>query len=180
MATVTTLSRHGTDTNVPNGRHDARDTGATEALVTAAEAAAMLGLSERTIRRKIAANELPSVKSGRSRLIPVSAVMVSRVDDTPDSAVMVSRHDTSDTEPATVLTLVDRIGSLERQVGRLEQERDGLSARLAVAEERLRALPAGQDAPSAAREPLHATHDVKPAADTSSWWRRVLAWLRGM
>ncbi len=146
--------------------------------MTAAEAAVMLGLSERTVRRKIAANALPSVKSGRSRLIPVSAVVVSRVDDTPDSAVMVSRHDTSDAEPATVLALVDRIGGLERQVGRLEQERDALSARLAVAEERLRALPAGQDAPHAAQEPHHGAHPAHVAADTSAparapWWRRL-------
>ncbi len=164
---------------MPNRRHDARDTGAAEALVTAAEAAVMLGLSERTVRRKIAANELPSVKSGRSRLIPVSAVMVSRVDDTPDSAVMVSRHDTSDAEPATVLALVDRIGGLERQVGRLEQERDDLSSRLAVAEERLRALPAGQDASYAAPFAPGEARPREVAPDThvspqSSWWRRLL------
>ncbi len=171
MAIVTTLSRHGMDTDVPNGRHDARDAGATEALITAAEAAAVLGLSERTVRRKIAANELPSVKSGRSRLIPVSAVRVSPMGDTPVGSVVTPRHDTSDTEPATVLALVDRIGGLERQVGRLEQERDDLSARLAVAEERLRALPAGdaavgRSAASGAAERPTTTHSA-PAP----WWR---------
>ncbi len=140
----------------------------------------MLGLSERTVRRKIAANELPSVKSGRSRLIPVSAVMVSRVDDTPDTAVVTPRHDTSDTEPATVLALVDRIGGLERQVGRLEQERDDLSARLAVAEERLRALPDGQDAPLASPAAHHAadTADATPIT-SGSWWQAWRRWLLG-
>ena len=152
---------------MPHGRHDARDSGATEPLVSAAEAAALLGVSERTVRRRIAANELPSVKAGRARLIPVSAVTLSPVGDTGDTAVATDRHDTADAETATVLALVDRIGGLERQVGRLESERDGLAARLAVAEERLRALPAG----------FRSTDDAKPPP--APWWRRWLGRRKG-
>ncbi len=166
-----TMSPCGTDTNMPNGHHDARDMDVTEALVTVAEAAVMLGLSERTVRRKIAANELPSVKSGRARLIPISAVTVSPLDDVSDRLVMASRHDMSDIESATVLTLVDRIGGLERLVGRLEQERDDLAARLAVSEERLRVLPAGQGTPSAAPT-LHREAQLRstPLSRDWRWW----------
>ncbi len=167
------------------GRHDARDTSAAEPLVTAAEAAALLGVSERTVRRRIAANGLPSVKAGRSRLIPVSAVTVSPVDDTADTAAVVPRHDTPDSESATVLALGDRIGGLEREVGRL-------TAELAAAQAQLAALPAGQDAPrtqpaapgaaevpapaftpavAAWRERTTRAVDVDAAEPAPPWWR---------
>lgn len=54
---------------------------------------------------------------------------------------------------------------------------------LRTLEERLKQLTADgdtpTDAPSAAREPQHAVLDIERAADASSWWGRVLAWLRG-
>jgi excisionase family DNA binding protein len=42
--------------------------------VTIEEAAALLGISESSVRRSIAAGELHSIKLGRRRLVPVAAI----------------------------------------------------------------------------------------------------------
>ncbi len=67
--------------------------------------------------------------------------------------------------------LVDRIQSQAERIGRLEAERDALTAEV----ERLRAA---HDAPVLAREPQHEAQPVEPAPDPSvpwwvSWWRRL-------
>ncbi len=94
--------------------------------------------------------------------------------------------------------LVDRIGELEREAGRLQAERDALAERLAddrkladqlvdvlqaerdAALAEVERLKAAQDAPVAAPEPQREAEPADTTPDTSrSWWGRVLVWLRG-
>ena len=44
------------------------------AYLRAGEIARLMGISERTVRRLIASDELPSVKLGGARLVPVEAL----------------------------------------------------------------------------------------------------------
>ncbi len=71
-----------------------------------------------------------------------------------------------------VLQLREEIAFLRQQVERQNHLIAGLIQRVPE-------LPAG-DAPTTRQEPHHAMHDAEPAADTSSWWERMLAWLRGV
>ena len=120
-----------------DGRRDSRDTRGQERLVSVKDAAAILGVSERTVRRKIAANDLPSVKSGTARLIPDSALTLSSHDDTPDTPSI----------PAVVTPLSVDLSPLAAVIERQAAEIARLTGELATAQERLRALGTGQDAP---------------------------------
>ena len=144
------------------GRHDARDAAGTERLINAREAAALLGVSERTVRRKIAAGELVSVKAGAARLIPVTALTLSPHDDTGDkpgvSTVTSPRHDTAALDVTPLATLI------ERQA----QEIARLSAELATARERLRALDAAQAHPAAPGAAHRAETGREPPRP---WWK---------
>ena len=166
------------------GRHDAADA---DPLVSAREAADLLGTSERTIRRRIASGDLPSIKVGGQRRIPLSALGVSSEHDgvTPVSS---RRHDEA-TRPrvmASVMTpavtsppAVD-LSPLAAIIERQAEEIGRLSAELATATERLRVLTAGQDAPTTRPEAPGATEPPRPATETLAlrwrrWWRGVRA-----
>ncbi len=88
-------------------------------------------------------------------------------DQTGSESDVVSQNETS----TLVRQLREEIAFLRQQVERQNHLIAGLIQRVPE-------LPAG-DAPRAHQEPHHATHDVEPAANTRSWWGRVLAWLRG-
>jgi excisionase family DNA binding protein len=150
-----------------DGRHESRDTDATERLVTAVDAARLLGVSERTVRRRIAAGTLPSVKVGTSRLVPVTALTPSPGGDSADTPGTTVRHDivapsvaTADTAP--LAALIERQG---REIARLPAE-------LAVATERLRVLAPGEDAPMTHPQPPGATGaGAAPFAPSVAAWR---------
>jgi excisionase family DNA binding protein len=172
------------------GRHDSRDTRDQERLISVKEAAQILGVSERTIRRKIAANELPSVKSGTARLIPDGAVTLSSRDDTTDTAM----------SPAVMTTTSVDLSPLTAVIERQAAEIARLHSELATAHERLRMIDDGgqrhdRDVQElrAEVEPLKANvgpqeaspdgqggaESPKTSADTlqvdaRSWWRRLL------
>jgi excisionase family DNA binding protein len=122
-----------------------------ELLVDAKEAARLLGLGERTVRRRIATGELASLKQGRQRLIPMSAIRAAQmaqrhaaaaVPDTvsPDvpSGMPAGTSPAIPAETAAMLPFVDRIASLERENGRLMAELAQARAELG------RALPGGE------------------------------------
>jgi len=160
-----------------DGRHDSRDSRVHERLVSVKDAAAILGVSERTVRRKIAANELPSVKSGTARLIPDSALTLSPRDDTTDSVAV----------PTVVTPMAIDLSPLAVVIERQAAEIARLTGELATAQERLRALGTGHDAPEkspkiqgeaiaseTAPQSSSGTAPQRPAQ--RSWWR---FWGRG-
>ena len=163
---------------VTSTRHDGGDA---ESLVSAAEAAAILGASERTIRRKIASGELPSIKIGGQRRIPMSALDASQYHEsvTPLASGNHDGHGVTLTPPSVDLSPLAAI--IERQA----QEIARLAGALATAEERLRAVEAGRvmtdmtnvtapDAPSAppgAAERSDATDGLR--SFFVAWLRRL-------
>jgi predicted site-specific integrase-resolvase len=82
-----------------------------EEEVTATQAALMSGLSERTIRRKIAAGQIPARRLAANRF-----------------AIRVSDVPTRDS-----MSLVERVTDLERRVGELERQITALSAHAPMA-----------------------------------------------
>jgi excisionase family DNA binding protein len=163
---------------VTSARHDAHDA---ESLVGAAEAAAILGTSERTIRRKIAAGVLPSIKIGGQRRTPVSALDLSQ-DHDGAALILSGNHDGPGvTRTPSAVDLSPLAAIIERQA--LEIAR--LSGALATAEERLRAIEAGRvmtgmtdtpppttsSAPPGSAESTDTTNE--PLTGLRGWWRRL-------
>lgn len=143
---------------------DARD------LATVEVAGRLAGVSARTIRYWITSGKLPATAGPRGRLVVLADVrrlaeVTGKGSGNQESPVATAAEVPAGTAvpPAESMMalvrdewlspLVDRIGSLERQVGRLEAERDAALAELASLRERQ--LP---EAP----------------AERVSWWRRWL------
>ncbi len=190
MSAHDTTRQAATDTT----RHDT-----TEMVASVSEAARLLGISEGAVRKRIERGQLRAAKFknqwqitiGTDDLAETALRDATRRDETG--------HDTTDTTDATrqdetdrtsstvapaavaqleairdqwLQPLVDRIGALEREAGRLQAERDAALAEV----ERLKAA---HDAPVAAPEPQHGAQPVETAPDTSlswwaSWWRRLI------
>ncbi len=184
----------------PPGRHapDGPDASWTDL----AAAAARLGISPDATRKRLERGTLRGEKRAGRWLVWLPDL--DGQPDTPDATGRQSDPSTDATsdavsgQPDAVWTPPDAMASTTRElIDQLKQEnaylRDQLDQRsreLAAERERfdvlhrealarIPALGAGQDAAVAAPEPHRATHDVEPAADASSWWSRVLAWLRG-
>ena len=87
---------------------------------TIKEAAAILGVSERTVNRRLSAGELESRTEGRNRIVilPDEAVPTDELDsEAPDGAMT---H-TSETADAELLTLRVKVDLLSRENERLWQ-----------------------------------------------------------
>ncbi len=184
-------------------RHDTTET---HLVASVTEAARLLGLTEGAVRKRIERGQLRAAKVknqwqitiGTDDLAETALRDATRRDetghDTTDTTAT-TRQDTTGGTPSMVAPaavaqleairdqwlqpLVDRIGTLEREAGRLQAERD-----VALAEvERLKAaaeverLKAAQDAPSATQEPQHGAQPVETAPDTSvPWWKFWERW----
>lgn len=163
---------------MPDDFADVRPSADGERLLTAAEAATVLGVSERTIRRRIQSRKLPAIDAGGQMRIPASALGV-RAPDATDSTSAGQRRPLPVVSSTTEAALVALI---ERQ----SHEIADLTGRLAVAEERLRQIGARETAQDAA-----VTHSQPPGqakrvdmgedaeAPLASVLGRLLQWLRG-
>ncbi len=147
--------------------------------VPIAEAAARLGISVDAVRKRIQRGKLTGQKTDSGW-----TVVWIEPDIRPDT-VQTPVPESS----ALVDDLRDQVAYLRDQLAMERDARADAERRHAAETERrdvllrealgrIPQLPAG-DAPQAHQESHHATRDVEPAADTSSWWRRVLTWLRG-
>ncbi len=148
--------------------------------VPIAEAAARLGISVDAVRKRIQRGKLTGQKTDHGW-----TVVWIEPDIRPDT-VQTPVPESS----ALVDDLRDQVAYLRDQLAserdaRADAERRHASeierrdVLLREALGRIPQLPAG-DAPRARQEPHHATHDGEPAADTSSWWGRLWARLRGL
>jgi len=165
MADRTPDTGHRTDWTA-----DTLDSGPAPAVsgvpVTAREAAAVAGVSERTIRRAIARGDLPAAKhAGAYRIAPAAvAAWVAAERTAPATADTGHRTAPDSTAPAAadavaVATLRERVAGLERLSAELATERDAwrdqaarhegaaqqLRTLVAQAQQLTRALPAGGD-----------------------------------
>ncbi len=140
-----------------------------EPLVSLSEAARALGVSERTVRRRIERNELPGIKAGGRLMVAASALPGVTAPDTPSPVAIGQRRTVSDRNDTALVALV------ERQA----QEIARLTGELAVAQERLKQLATGA-APDAPGSRQNAPHGAKgtdatgtPRSGLRAWWRRV-------
>ncbi|MDP9355532.1 MAG: helix-turn-helix domain-containing protein, partial [Chloroflexota bacterium] len=175
---------------------------ATEMVASVSEAARLLGLTEGAVRKRIERGQLRAAKVknqwqitiGTDDLAETALRDATRRDETghdTTDTTEATRHDETDRTSGTVAPaavaqleairdqwlqpLVDRIGTLEREAGRLQAERDAALAEV----ERLKAV---QDAAVAAQEPQHEAQPAEMVSDASAsprplqaaWWRRLL------
>ena len=202
--TITAMTHAATATTEPDT--DA----ATVTMVTTEDAARMAGVSVRTVRRWMQHGHLPAIETDRGKLVSPADLPEARKragrghdrghvqhphghDRGHDN--MATDTDTAMTAPALpsataqmqairdewLMPLVDRIGELERENGRLEterdqamRERDALRAQLTTPRVPQEAIPASPRDDLAAR----AYDPDKPSADTLAlhwrrWWRRM-------
>ncbi len=147
--------------------------------VPIAEAAARLGISVDAVRKRIQRGKLtghktdsgwtvvwiePDIRPDNVQTpVPESSALV---DDLRDQVaylrdqLAIERDARADAERRHAAEIERRDVLLREALGRIPQ------------------LPAG-DAPRTHQEPRHATEPVDATADTSSWWGRLRAWLRG-
>ncbi len=193
----TATTRPGAARTVAGDRQDATPEG-----LTVADAAARLGVTPDAIRRRLHRGTLAGAKTvdGEWRVwLPdgEAGAPPGPAPGPPPGQPPGERQDTARTPPAAqevaphpameallesqrqeITYLREQLAERSRELA-AERERFDVLHREALA--RIPALGAGQDAPVAAREPHHATEPADTTPDTSrSWWRRVLAWLRGM
>ncbi len=159
--------------------------------LSVAEAARRLGITPDAVRGRLHRGALYGEKVGTEWRVflpaaeapaagrqatqqPPAAAQQDTTVDQQDAAVARQATDRAGDSP-----LVDLVADLARRNEELAAAAAMWQSRAAHLEERLLALGAGQGAPTTHQEPHHATHDGEPAADPSSWWGRMLAWLRG-
>ncbi len=168
---------------MPDVRADVRGQTDAEPLYTVAQAAALLAVSERTVRRRIASGELAAVKVGGQYRVPSSAIGV-HAPDSPPVTPAGQRRTVTDTvtAPPAVPVRVPDMPPLVALVERQAEEIARLNRELGAAHERLRQLGTGQHASVASRDGAGATEPRHPAPDPSAsprparapWWRRWL------
>jgi excisionase family DNA binding protein len=186
--------------------------------LSASAAAVVLGVNERTVRRLIHRGVLPARKVGHQYVIAradAQRVRADRASDlasvtTPDAGQRESDarsrspnagHWVPDAGPpigVDLRPLVDHVAALERRIEHLTEAATVWQVRAMQAEERLKALTAGepapdapvlrQDAPGAAEAPdantdpfvagppawRRAPEAVPPPVPRRPWWRRLL------
>ncbi len=158
---------------MPDVETDVRGQTDVEPLYTVAQAAALLAVSERTVRRRIASGELTAVKVGGQYRVPSSAIGV-HAPDSPPVTPAGQRRPAPDavTTPTALPVSVPDIAPLVAVVERQAEEIARLNRELGAAHERLRQLSAGRDAPQASPPPHHAAESAEPAGDASvPWWK---------
>ncbi|MDP9471597.1 MAG: excisionase family DNA-binding protein [Chloroflexota bacterium] len=165
---------------MPDGETDVRGQTDAEPLYTVAQAAALLAVSERTVRRRIASGEVAAVKVGGQYRVPSSALGVHVPDTVPVMPAGQSRSapDTVPAPPATPVRVPD-MAPLVAVIERQAEEIARLNRELGTAHEQLRQLGSGQRAPVASPfAPGEAQPaNVAPATSASPqapWWRRLL------
>jgi len=161
---------------MPDDATDVRGVTDTERLLTVPEAAAVLGVSERTVRRRIAAGKLAAIDAGGQMRVPASAVGVRPPDmsGTPPASHRRTVPVMPSGGPVAVSALEGAlVGLVERQAGEIAD----LRAKLAVVEERLRMVGAGDDvAPERGGTSMPSSVPVTvsgpaPVAPPAPWWR---------
>ncbi len=156
---------------MPDASADVRGQTDAEPLYTVAQAAALLAVSERTVRRRIASGEVAAVKVGGQYRVPASALGVHAPDSEPDAPAGQCRSapDTVAAPPAVPVRVPD-IAPLVAVVERQAEEIARLNRELGAAHERLRQLGAGQ---AATERPAPVE---RPADASVPWWRFWERW----
>jgi excisionase family DNA binding protein len=146
------------------------------ALLSLQEAAERLGVSERTVQRRIAKGTVQAYKTDTPRGQVWRVILDSPVvphDSTQNGAAVV--HDSisvthDSTPPATPAPDLDRLVDLVDRLTRDNQQLAGqlgfVQAKLQAAEEQIRLLSVPKDAPAPAAEPA--------PVQRAPWWRRLL------
>ncbi len=155
---------------MPDVSADVRGQTDAEPLYTVAQAAALLAVSERTVRRRIAAGEVAAVKVGGQYRVPASALGVHAPDSVPDAPAGQRRTvpDTMTAPPAMPVRAPD-IAPLVAVVERQAEEIARLNRELGAAHERLRQLGAGQ---AATDRPAPAEQQSDASAPWWKFWER--------
>ncbi len=177
--------------------------GAAPVRYSVPEAARVLGISERAVRKRIDVGTLEAVKDGRAWSVllptitggahaavpaaPVTVVAEPRTGTGPEPAAPSAAPAVPDAVPASVdlAPLAELIERQASEIQRLTEAATTWQMRAGILEQQLKQLTAGDDtrtdAPHAAREPQHGAQPVETAPDTSGpWWASWRRWLLGL
>lgn len=134
--------------------------------VSVAEAAKILNISKNAVRKRVQRKSIPATKVDGEWRILIDQMDVEVEDDAPqghdtasthDVALDVARQNLETFRDAFVMPLVERIGELEHDNGRLEAENEFLRRRI----EELESEPDVED-------------ESEHTPGASPWWRRWL------
>ena len=139
--------------------------------VSVTEAAVLLGVSERTVWRRIKAGKLPTVETADGVRVRLPADDRQVTDTAPgltDTPTDIDRQATDSLGGPEVLALVQLVDRLQRENQQLAGQLGFVQAKLQDAEEQIRLLSAPKES-----EISNALEKSQPApAQRAPWWRR--------
>jgi excisionase family DNA binding protein len=167
------------------GSADAAMSGASEVSdMTAAQAAAYLDVSERTVRRyitsgKLTAHRIMGPYGAEYRIHPSALESMRQRREVIDATSAPTGTDSADGHAGPIVrTTPDLAAALMAHLERLDQERSAYAVALAAKDETIEELRRRAEAAEAEAEALKVWVE-KPAPmqeERQSWWRRLFGW----
>jgi excisionase family DNA binding protein len=139
--------------------------------LTAAEAAEILGVSERSVRRRLAAGRLPGLQVDGRWMVEAAAVTgPDTVTGRPDRSANGDRT-SGQSGPVDVQALVDALADMAGRYAEALERNAALEARALLAEGRLRELEAGLSATPVTRpDEVAEVSEKASGAPRRVWW----------
>lgn len=143
------------------------DTTGNKRKVTVAEAAAILGITDRGVRWKIQHDQLEAVQEGKRRYVLLPAVPEAQVEERKEGTEAVTGSESGSAGSVPASDLLNLIREKDQRILELSGQLGYLQSQLDTAREQLKLLaPPAEDQPTASRE---SSGEDRPRR----WWRRL-------